>query len=146
MSTTATACPHCGAAPPIKRKPIFGRGSVVALILVGAVFSCIAMEKPPTPEEAAAEAERQAAGMADIKALQSAGAAVVGMRAVNSYEVSGFNSSLDLHLGTLSASQADTMAGAFCLQGINGLSLNQRWNLRVYLVDGKLAAQCRILR
>jgi hypothetical protein len=112
---------------------------------------------PPTPEEQERQQKQDAAEQrkkqkddeafkVDYQELTAAGKlAVIGGDA-NDFEISGWHTSLDLHLGTLSETKASALANFLCYQTFKTWNSQTPWNVRVFLVDGRLAAQCPIRR
>lgn len=110
----------------------------VGLVAAGMWYS---NEKYPDKK---AEAEQKALSD-DISRLQSVGLWAVANGYAQKFDVSGWNSSLDLHIGTLSAARAATIANGLCTQGFTNWHPAADWHIRVYLVDGHLAAECPIV-
>jgi hypothetical protein len=152
ISTEATACPNCGVS-----KPTGGSGlgcGAVLLIVVGLGIAVSLLPKPEkTPEEKAkdeatqkaADAKQQADKEAfdhDYRALVGAGILVVSSGNAEKYEISGWNSSLDLYLRDRSNLKASALSDYLCRQKYSLMGNN--WKVRIYLADGTVGAQCKV--
>lgn len=148
VSTAAAACPHCGAPSLLKPKPK-GRGGclgLAVLLIGGIILISMIPATPPTLEEAAKKKQDDAEFSADYDALNSAGSVIVMTGDANKFEISGFHTSLDLYLPSLQQSQALSLANFLCYRNFSSWKSRRQWSVRVYLVDGKLAAECPIRR
>ncbi|WFU69434.1 hypothetical protein [Bradyrhizobium sp. CB2312] len=106
----------------------------------------IALAPGPTPEEKARrdaeEALRKANFSADFDTLRLAGAMAVASGDATKFDISGWNSSLDLYLPNRLDLKAAALANYYCNQNLKLKS--SKWKVRVYLVDGAVGAECRL--
>lgn len=100
------------------------------------------MNTPKSPEEIAQKAKDDEIFSKDYRTLKDIGTLVVASGSATKFNISGFHESLDLYLGTTSAERADRLAAFVCRDNFTHVTLD--WNVRVYLVDDRLGAQCRI--
>jgi len=77
----------------------------------------------------------------DRETLTDVGSDVLARGIVVKYDVSGWSDSFNLTLGSRDNTSATTLANAICGQSF-ARPLHYGWTVRVYLVDGTLAAQC----
>ena len=75
----------------------------------------------------------------------AAGRVAVSNGQVNRDEISAWHHSLDLTMGTLAADRAEQIANRYCFGYFNHGILHMPWTVRVYLVNGTLAAECSII-
>ncbi len=78
----------------------------------------------------------------DYKILQDSGAKLVATGALK-YEISGWHQSLDITLTDLSTEVASVIINGACNHTSD---LRGEWSIRVYLVDGRLAGECKFTR
>jgi hypothetical protein len=150
VSTSAKVCPHCGVDRPVRSSP-YGC-AIVLLVLVGLVMlGAIILSQQNrelTPEEKAKkeatdkiEQIRKAAFSDDLKLLSSAGQIAVISGDANKYEISGWNSSLDLYIPNRLEMNAAALANFFCHHQRLNLK-NSYWKVRVYMADNSVGAEC----
>lgn len=158
VSTEAGVCPRCGVSKPmgdpLAKKRKGGSGCLVPFFLFVITISVIAalFSEQETPEERAQKLaqkeKRDAAFSADLDALRKAGELAIISGDANKFELSGWNSSLDLYIGTRLTLKAASLARFFCHQYFAQLSPPLKhaanWKIRVFLVDGSVGAECSI--
>jgi hypothetical protein len=133
------------AKPPLSAKHLL-RGFLIVAALGGIIYAATSPPEPPeppTPEATARAAEADAWKKArdhDLEILYESGTRFVESGALK-YSVSGWQQSLDVTLPNLSAALASKLSQIGC--GHPTQLRLEGWSLRVYLVDGQLAAQCK---
>ncbi len=156
VSTSAVSCPHCGVGNPAgsqndslagqrpeKKGPSVGCLTVI-LVLVGVIALIAALPKQElTPAQLIEKQKRDAEFSADYNSLTQTGTLLVSLGDANKYEMSIWNSSLDLHIGSRSALRAASLSDLMCRRYFKR-PFHQTWKIRVYFVDGTLGAECEI--
>src|SRR5690242_18527172 len=150
VSTKAEICPHCGVRSPTgnpfgpsEKKRRFGCLWLFIIVIGASAIIGALTEHKMTPEELAQKQKRDAEFSVDFKELSTAGALAVATGDANRLEISGWNSSLDLYLGPLSAAKAASLSAFLCTNYFK-TRLKSRWKVRVYLVNETVAAECEI--
>lgn len=150
VSTEAETCPHCGVRNPTgdALRPAKGKSGqgcfIVLLVVIGIiVIASITGKQAKSPEKLAQEKKRDADFSADYDRLTTAGALAVATRDVEKFEISGWNSSLDLYIANRSEIKAASLADFFCSQFFKQ-PLKLAWKTRIYLADNTVGAQCNI--
>jgi hypothetical protein len=105
-------------------------------------------ENSKTPEQktaiAADKAEHDRAWDHDFKILWNVKENAITMNLANKSDISGWNHSVDLTIGSHDSRKADVLANAVCRQANLGL-INKQWKIRVFFADGTLASECKII-
>jgi hypothetical protein len=173
VSTEAEVCPHCGvrnpthsptapqsgkSAPPTRRSQtrltIILWSAIVGFLVFGVLLTNekktpeqLAQEQTQEQERQAREKERQdqehARFSADFDRLKLAGSLAVTTNGAEKFDISGWNSSLDLYIANRSDITATILADLFCHQYFKP-PLNLDWKVRVYFADNTVGAQCSI--
>jgi len=150
VSTSAATCPHCGVGNPAgspspQKGKRAGFGCLGIIVVLGGLIGIGALtEKELTPQERAEKQRKDAEFSADYDALVKAGALAVAVGDANKYEISGWNSSLDLYIGTRSELRAASLSGTLCRSFFKQPLKSSNWKIRVYMVDGSVGAECSI--
>jgi hypothetical protein len=99
------------------------------------------VQPPPTIEPPNTHTSEKEDLDHDWQVLVASGERLVASGALK-FSISGWNNSLDITLRDLSAAEASAIVQNGC---DHPTDLRRSWNLRVYLVDGTLAGQCRFI-
>ena len=152
VSSEAVTCPQCGVPNPA-RNPIFASPKkrrslgcfalIFIVIAIAAIFDSLNSRKP-SPDELGLKQEQDTEFLADFKALNAAGIMAVAAGGANKFEISGWDSSLDLYLGNRSTAQAASLSNHLCNLYFKEPFKSGPWKVRVYLLDNTVAAECNI--
>ena len=144
VSTNAKTCPHCGVQDPtgeIGKKN--ARGCLGIILFIALFVSWVTFcQREQTPEKAAQEQGFSA----DYDVLANAGRLAVTSGDAEKYEISGWNGSLDLYIANRLTFKAASLANYFC-DGFFTKAFRSatNWRVRVYLADGSVGAECKII-
>jgi phosphoribosylformylglycinamidine (FGAM) synthase PurS component len=118
---------------------LIGGGVLAGAIVIGALTKLIGVTDQPNQPNPKDEAVAR-----DINELDRAGKSAVRLGDAIKSNVSGWNSSLDLTIGTRSADRAEHLADYMCHRFFGNAITQGLWKVRVYLVDGSEGAECTI--
>jgi hypothetical protein len=125
-----------------RRGYIIGGTLISGIIVISIVAKLLGLaDEPP---KSSVQTTKDETVRREIDQLYRAGQTAVSLGDAIKSDVSGWNSSLDLTIGTRSTDRAEHLADFMCHRFFgNGVRPSQ-WKVRVYLVDGSETAECKI--